>query len=302
MANLTRLEQTPKAREPITAIDHAIYNSIEALESSEQLEILSRIHEISKRLRVITSEKEKLEFQKELNNLKDRLVRSYQKYIISFLIKYFREKTHVWDDLIQEGNIGVLTAIEKFDFGKNANFSTYASWWIYSKMKRYGVQNNSIVDIPVHVMTKYGMLIRWSREYFELHQEMPSNTLSAKFMGLSLANYNLLKKAMRPFEFDTPSDTDTDLIFDIPQIDSEFAQIDSQELDWKILREKLFDDEFKLLIWYYGFFGVPKKSLDEIRIEYGISKSAVQYRLKNLHERLRFILNLQTKGPVRPKP
>ena len=54
MANVTRLEQAPKASEPITAIDYAIYNSIEPLESSEQLEILSRIHEISKRLLVIT--------------------------------------------------------------------------------------------------------------------------------------------------------------------------------------------------------------------------------------------------------
>ncbi len=109
----------------------------------------------------------------ELNKLKDKFIRSNLKLVLH-QSKHYKNKGLPLIDLIQEGNIGLFKAVEKFDYTKGYKFSTYATWWINQSMSRALMEQTRSVKIPVYVQELYGTVYRTKKTLMKILKREPS--------------------------------------------------------------------------------------------------------------------------------
>ncbi len=191
-------------------------------------------------------------------------------------------------DLVSEGNIGLMKAVERFDPAKGAKLSTYAAWWIKQSIKRALANQSKTIRLPVHLVNKISKMRRVSLQLSEELGREPTDHELAQEIGLSSGEVSQLKTAsIRPASLDAPiSDDDSTEFGEI--VGDEDAQTPFELLRDKNLRdeisdllEALDDREREIIFQRFGLDGGKSKTLEEVGKEFGVTRERIR-QLQNI--------------------
>lgn len=248
---------------------HNLFNALEYLGSE--------INEIIK-----SAEKIQQAFLK-IKRAKEQLVYANLRLIISIARKY-APKGAIFSDLIQEGNIGLLKAVEKFDYRKGFKFSTYATWWIRQNITRYLAEHTRTIRVPVHIIEAIHKIskIVYTKFYQECGREPTIEELS-KETGLSVERLNYIFKIMKhPVSLETTVGEDDDSTLKDFLEDNRVLKPD--EATFSIaLAEKVRDllktlsaREEKVLRLRFGIGERQYYTLEEVGQKFGVTKERIR--------------------------
>ena len=249
-------------------------------------------HEVTN-CKLLTSEEEfdlAVKVQNGDSDAKNKLIESNLRLVISIAKRYTSFPVSFLD-LIQEGNAGLIKAVERFDPYKGFRFSTYASWWIKQAITRAIASTSRTIRVPVHSHEAILKIKTFSDKFFKKNGRRPSIYEISEVLGLSLDYVtDMLIADEGPISFSTPLkiDNDKDVLGDFIQDDKEDLVEDS--ISKKFLREdiekaldSLSDRQREIIIKRYGLFGNEEHTLGQLGNEYGLTRERIrQIELKAL--------------------
>jgi len=191
-------------------------------------------------------------------------------------------------DLISEGNIGLMKAVERFDPNKGGKLSTYGSWWIKQSIKRALANQSKTIRLPVHMVDKIARMRRISAMLAEAIGREPTEEELAEELGIPRRKLALLKRASkRPASLDAPIHEDdssdfSDVIGDERAIDPLNA-LNSKDMHGELdeLLDCLDEREHRIIDARFGLDGATPMTLEEVGVEFGVTRERIR-QLQNI--------------------
>jgi RNA polymerase primary sigma factor len=191
-------------------------------------------------------------------------------------------------DLISEGNIGLMKAVERFDPAKGGKLSTYGSWWIKQSIKRALANQSKTIRLPVHLVDKISKMRRTALKLQEMLGHEPSDEELADEMGMTALRVRQMRMAaVRPASLDAPiGDDDSNNFADV--VEDENATSPYDNLEDKTVTGMLQDmvkhldtREATILRYRFGLDGGSEKTLEEVGVKFGVTRERVR-QIQNL--------------------
>lgn len=234
------------------------------------------------------SAKEEVELAKAIidssDEAKEKFINANYRLVVSIAKRYRKESVDMLD-LIQAGNIGLIKAVEKYDYKKGFKFSTYATWWIKQSITRYIDDCENTIRIPVHLHQRINFVKRKKQELANVLQREPSMEELAEVCELEVDKVlDILKRDKNIVSLDTPikEDEDSSLVEFIPS-DAHFGDVVIHEVEQNNLREKidevltdLSDQEQQVLRMRFGLDDDTPKTLEEIGKVFGVTRERIR--------------------------
>ena len=274
-------EAEPATREPAEKVEDDL--SVPEVISIDD-PVRMYLKEIGK-VPLLTAEEE-IEIAKRLETgdeeAKKKLSEANLRLVVSIAKRYVG-RGMLFLDLIQEGNLGLIKAVEKFDYRKGFKFSTYATWWIRQAITRAIADQARTIRIPVHMVETINKLIRVSRQLLQQYGREPTPEEIAKEMGISESKVReIIKIAQEPVSLETPigEEEDSHLGDFIPDDD---APAPAEAASFALMKEQLLDvldtltpREEKVLRLRFGLDDGRQRTLEEVGKEFNVTRERIR--------------------------